>query len=156
MSGYPGYHTGFETFDLVDKIYDPEFKVFISFFTKNSSLKVKLAAQVFRACAQLNLRLTLQLAESPLLPLKMEPYAKVNFTTNQGQSFYFESGDGGRRGILGEFRGFEPSEAIGNCHNPLGGGCLGIQVHIPHPTGWDSHPHQNSIIPNRSTSLHQN
>ena len=33
MSGYPGYHTGFETFDLVDKIYDPEFKVFISFFT---------------------------------------------------------------------------------------------------------------------------
>ena len=31
MSGYPGYHTGFETFDLVDKIYDPEFKVFISY-----------------------------------------------------------------------------------------------------------------------------
>ena len=30
MSGYPGYHTGFETFDLVDRIYDPEFKVFIS------------------------------------------------------------------------------------------------------------------------------
>jgi len=58
MSGYPGYHTGFETFDLVDRIYDPEFKV-------------------FRACAQLNLRLSLQLAESPLLPLKMEPYAKV-------------------------------------------------------------------------------
>ena len=27
MSGYPGYHTGFETFDLVDRIYDPEFKV---------------------------------------------------------------------------------------------------------------------------------
>ena len=111
MSGYPGYHTGFETFDLVDRIYDPEFKVFISFFTKNSSLKVKLAAQVFRACAQLNLRLTLQLAESPLLPLKMEPYAKVNFTTSRGKNF--GSGDGGRCGILGEFWGFEPSEAVG-------------------------------------------
>ena len=30
MSGYPGYHTGFETFDLVDRIYDPEYKVLIS------------------------------------------------------------------------------------------------------------------------------
>ena len=91
MSGYPGYHTGFETFDLVDKIYDPEFKVFISFFTavihkefelEGQAAWLKLAAQVFRACAQLNLRLSLQLAESTLLPLKMEPYAKVSLITN--------------------------------------------------------------------------
>merc|ERR1712212_260558 len=70
MSGYPGYHTGFETFDLVDRIYDPEFKV-------------------FRACAQLNLRLSLQLAESTLLPLKMEPYAKV---MEDGVAFLESSG----------------------------------------------------------------
>ena len=60
MSGYPAYHTGFETFDLVDRIYDPDYKV-------------------FRACAQLNLRLSLQLAESPVLPLRMTPYAQVSF-----------------------------------------------------------------------------
>jgi hypothetical protein len=56
--GYPAYHTGFETFDLVDRIYDPEYKM-------------------FRACAQLNLRLFLELAEAALLPLRMEPYAAV-------------------------------------------------------------------------------
>merc|ERR1712179_88827 len=58
MSGYPAYHTGFETFSLVDEIYDPEYKV-------------------FRACAQLNLRLGLELAESTVLPFRMENYAKV-------------------------------------------------------------------------------
>ena len=58
MSGYPAYHTGFETLDLVERIYDPEYKV-------------------FRACAQLNLRLALQLAESPVLPLRMTTYAEV-------------------------------------------------------------------------------
>jgi len=58
MSGYPAYHTGFETFSLVDKIYDPQYKV-------------------FRACAQLNLRLGLELAESTVLPFNMENYAKV-------------------------------------------------------------------------------
>jgi len=56
--GYPAYHTGFETFDLVDKIYDPDFKI-------------------FRACAQINLRLGLELAESAKLPLLMETYADV-------------------------------------------------------------------------------
>ena len=40
-------------------------------------VKATKLLKVFRACAQLNLRLSLQLAESPLLPLKMEPYAKV-------------------------------------------------------------------------------
>jgi len=58
MSGYPAYHTGFETFDLVDKIYDPEFKI-------------------FGLCSQLNLRLSLQLAESKVLPFTMEKYADV-------------------------------------------------------------------------------
>ena len=27
IGGYPAYHTGYETFDLVDRIYDPEYKV---------------------------------------------------------------------------------------------------------------------------------
>jgi len=58
MSGYPAYHTGFETFELVDRIYDPEFRV-------------------FAACAQLNLRLGLQLAESEKLPLRTENYADI-------------------------------------------------------------------------------
>ena len=58
MSGYPAYHTGFETFELVDKIYDPEFKL-------------------FRACSQLNLRLGLELAEKEKLPFNIENYADV-------------------------------------------------------------------------------
>ncbi|XP_023326545.1 N-acetylated-alpha-linked acidic dipeptidase-like protein [Eurytemora carolleeae] len=58
IGGYPAYHTGYETFDLVDKIYDPEFVM-------------------FKACAQLNLRLGLELAESSLLPWKLENYADV-------------------------------------------------------------------------------
>merc|ERR1712080_123387 len=47
-----------ETFSLVDNIYDPTYKI-------------------FRACAQLNLRLGLELAESTVLPLHMENYAQV-------------------------------------------------------------------------------
>ena len=58
ISGYPAYHTGFETLDLVENIYDPEFKT-------------------FRSCAQLNLRLGLQLAEIEKLPHRMENYADV-------------------------------------------------------------------------------
>jgi len=54
--GYPAYHTGFETFKLVDDIYDPDFVM-------------------FRACAQLNLRLGLELADAEVLPLQLEGYA---------------------------------------------------------------------------------
>ena len=50
---------------------------------------VSLAAQVFRACAQLNLRLSLQLAESSLLPLKMEPYAKVKLNNQTWSKLIF-------------------------------------------------------------------
>ena len=60
----------------------------------------------------------------------MEPYAKVNFQPTKVEAYFFKSGDGGWRGILGEFRGFEPSEAAGNFYSTLGGGSLGIQVHI--------------------------
>ena len=58
IGSYPGYHTGFETLYLVENIYDPQFTT-------------------FRACAQLNLRLSLQLAEAEKLPHKMENYADV-------------------------------------------------------------------------------
>ena len=58
IGGYPGYHTGFETLELVENIYDPQFTT-------------------FRACAQLNLRIGLQLAETEKLPHKMENYADV-------------------------------------------------------------------------------
>ena len=58
IGGYPAYHTGFETFDLVDKVYDTNFTI-------------------FGACAQLNLRVGLELAETELLPFKMEHYATV-------------------------------------------------------------------------------
>lgn len=58
IGGYPAYHTGFETFELVDTLYDQNFTI-------------------FRACAQLNLRLGLELAESSKLPLKMANYATI-------------------------------------------------------------------------------
>jgi len=58
IGGYPAYHTGFETFDLVDTLYDHNFTI-------------------FRACAQLNLRLGLELAEVDKLPLKMTNYATI-------------------------------------------------------------------------------
>jgi hypothetical protein len=58
MSDYPAYHTGFETFKLVDKIYDPEYRL-------------------SRACSQLHLRLGLELAESEKLPFLMETYADL-------------------------------------------------------------------------------
>jgi len=58
IGGYPAYHTGFETLDLVENLYDANFTI-------------------FRACAQLNLRLGLQLAESELLPFKISNYADI-------------------------------------------------------------------------------
>ena len=47
---YPTYHTGFETFYLVDKILDPHFSL-------------------HKSCSQLGMHMMLQLAESALLPL---------------------------------------------------------------------------------------
>jgi hypothetical protein len=58
ISGYPAYHTGYETFDLVDKIYDPEYTM-------------------FKACCELNLRIGLDLADTEILPMKIETYADV-------------------------------------------------------------------------------
>jgi len=58
ISGYPMYHTGYETFKLVDEIYDPEYLI-------------------FRACSQLNLRLGLELVDTEILPMKIEAYADV-------------------------------------------------------------------------------
>ena len=50
---YPTYHTGFETFYLVDKILDPGFKT-------------------SRSCAQLGLHMALQLADTPVLQTSLE------------------------------------------------------------------------------------
>merc|ERR1712228_363397 len=47
---YPTYHTGFETFYLMDKILDPGFSL-------------------HKSCSQLGMHMMLQLAESALLPL---------------------------------------------------------------------------------------
>ena len=58
LTFYPAYHTGFDNFHLVDKLLDPEYRV-------------------FGACAQLNLRLGLHLAESKKLPFNLENQAKV-------------------------------------------------------------------------------
>jgi len=49
LSGYPAYHTGFETFRLVDKIIDPGFKM-------------------QRSCAEILTHTTLNLIESTILP----------------------------------------------------------------------------------------
>ena len=58
IGGYPAYHTGFETIELVESVYDPDYKI-------------------FRACAQLNLRLGLELADVERLSFKMANYAKI-------------------------------------------------------------------------------
>jgi len=64
ISGYPAYHTGYETFKLVEDIYDPDFVM-------------------FRACAQLNIRLGLEIADSEILPWKFDAYADVLETAVQ-------------------------------------------------------------------------
>ncbi|XP_034404357.1 N-acetylated-alpha-linked acidic dipeptidase 2 isoform X2 [Cyclopterus lumpus] len=55
-SSYPVYHSVYETFELVDKFYDPTFKR-------------------LRAVAQVRAGLIFQLAESQLLPLDVNQYA---------------------------------------------------------------------------------
>ena len=55
---YPTYHTGFETFQLVDQIIDPGFKI-------------------HKSCAELNLGLAYDLANSKFLDFRPDNYAKV-------------------------------------------------------------------------------
>ena len=57
-SGYPTYHTGFETFYLMDKLVDPGF---------NSS----------KASTQLGLHMALQLSEAPVLPYSLTHMTSV-------------------------------------------------------------------------------
>ena len=49
--GYPTYHTGYETFFLMDHLLDPGFKL-------------------HKTCSQLSLHIILQLAESTILPFQ--------------------------------------------------------------------------------------
>ena len=58
VSGYPTYHTGFETFHLVDKIIDP------GFLTS-------------RASTQISLHIILQLSESPVIPYSLQEMTRV-------------------------------------------------------------------------------
>lgn len=53
ITGYPAYHTGIETFYLMDKIVDPGFKT-------------------LRSCAQITLHMALQLAESSIIPYSLD------------------------------------------------------------------------------------
>ena len=52
-SSYPAYHTGFETFYMVDKLMDPDFKL-------------------SKVCTAAALQNVIQLAESPVLPYSLE------------------------------------------------------------------------------------
>ena len=65
---YPTYHTGFETFYLVDRIIDPGFVI-----SKSS--------------AQFNLHVILQLAERPLLPFSLTEILSVLEQALQGDNF---------------------------------------------------------------------
>ena len=65
---YPTYHTGYETFYLVDKILDPGFAI-----SKSS--------------AQLNLHIILQLSETPLLPYKPADILSPLEAALQGEQF---------------------------------------------------------------------
>ena len=58
VSGYPTYHTGFETFHLVDKIIDPGFVT-------------------SRASTQISLHVILQMSESPLIPYSLQDLVTV-------------------------------------------------------------------------------
>ena len=58
VSGYPTYHTGFETFYLVDKIIDPGFVT-------------------SRASTQISLHVILQMSESPVIPYSLEDMITV-------------------------------------------------------------------------------
>ena len=58
VSGYPTYHTGFETFHLVDKIIDPGFVA-------------------SRASTQISLHIILQLSESPVIPYSLQDMTRV-------------------------------------------------------------------------------
>jgi len=55
---YPTYHTGYETFYLVDKIIDPGFKI-------------------HRTCAQTSLHILFELADSAVLPYNLENFPKA-------------------------------------------------------------------------------
>lgn len=55
-SSYPVYHTVYETFEIVERFYDPDFKR-------------------LRAVAQVRGGLVFQLADSQLLPLDVNQYA---------------------------------------------------------------------------------
>ena len=53
IGGYPAYHTGYETFDLVDKVVDPGFRI-------------------HRSAAQLALMAVFKMAESRIIPYECE------------------------------------------------------------------------------------
>jgi len=55
---YPTYHTGFETFYMMDKLVDPGFKA-------------------SKACTQMGLHMALQMAEAPVLPYSLADMTKV-------------------------------------------------------------------------------
>ena len=64
MGQYPTYHTGYETFYLMDEIIDPDFKI-------------------HKTCAESTIHMVLNLADSAILPynLKLLPrYAKSILT----------------------------------------------------------------------------
>lgn len=54
---YPTYHTGYETFYLVDQIIDPGFKI-------------------HRTCAQTSLHILMEMADSSILPYNLERFPK--------------------------------------------------------------------------------
>ena len=68
VSGYPTYHTGFETFYLVDKIIDP------GFITS-------------RASTQISLHVILQLSESPIIPYTLQDTITVLETALKKELF---------------------------------------------------------------------
>ena len=55
---YPTYHTGYETFYLMEKLIDPGFKI-------------------HRTCAQTSIHVLLELADSAVLPYNLERFPKV-------------------------------------------------------------------------------
>jgi len=67
-SGYPTYHTGFETFYLYENLIDPGFKV-------------------AKQCAQISLSIILEMAESPLLPYS---FGEIKRKLDESLSYFEE------------------------------------------------------------------
>ena len=92
---YPTYHTGFETFYMMDKLVDPGFKA-------------------SKACTQMGLHMALQMAEAPVLPYSLTDMTKViegAITELQNTTFVTLRENGAGESLNGTLAAFQDFKA---------------------------------------------